>query len=163
MAYHMHRKDKEITDESELYQIIDRGKFLTLALAKENQPYLVSLNYGFDRENNCFLVHCAKRGKKIEFLQSNSHVWGQIVEDNGYLEGECDHAFTTLHFEGKFEFQEDIEIKRKALIMMIERFESDPEPIKKRNIKEKMLQNVMIGKIKIKKLFGKQSPAKKRN
>ena len=162
MSYHMHRKEKEITDESELYQIIERGKFLTLAMAKENQPYLVSLNYGFDRNENCFLVHCAKRGKKIDYLQSNSHVLGQIIEDNGYLEGECDHAFVTLQFEGTFEFQEDLEVKRKALIMMIERFESDPEPMKKRNIKEKMLKNVMIGKIYIKNMIGKQSPTPKK-
>ena len=102
------------------------------------------------------------KGKKVDYLRANPAVWGQIAEDNGYIEGECSHAYITLQFMGDVEFQTDVETKRKALLLMIDKYEKDPEPMKKRFINETALQGVLIGKIKIQKMTGKQSPAPKK-
>ncbi len=161
-SYHMLNKEKEISEETELYSILERGSFLTLALAKDNHPYLVSMDYAYDRGEHCFFFHCAKKGKKVDYLRANPAVWGQIAEDNGYIEGECSHAYITLQFMGDVEFQTDVETKRKALLLMIDKYEKDPEPMKKRFINETALQGVLIGKIKIQKMTGKQSPAPKK-
>ncbi len=62
--YHIRRSDREIKDEEEIRSILEKGRFVTLALANENMPYAVTLSYGFDRAGNCLYMHCAKEGKR---------------------------------------------------------------------------------------------------
>ncbi|MFW5928325.1 MAG: pyridoxamine 5'-phosphate oxidase family protein [Thermoplasmatota archaeon] len=154
--YHMRREEKQITQQDELMEIINKNKVFSLAMCNDNDPYLVSMNYGYDITRNCFYFHTAKEGKKIDYLENNPKVWGEIREDHGYLIGECDHAYRTLHFEGKVEFVEDEEKKKRALNVMIHHIEPDPEPIKKRFIEKGDLEEVKIGKIDIKNIWGKK-------
>ena len=46
--YHMRRQDRQINDETELSEIICRGKFAVLALCRNDEPYIVTLSYGYD-------------------------------------------------------------------------------------------------------------------
>ena len=41
-------------------------------------------------------------------------VWGQVVEDRGYLPGQCSHAYRSVMFEARAEFVADLEEKRRA-------------------------------------------------
>jgi nitroimidazol reductase NimA-like FMN-containing flavoprotein (pyridoxamine 5'-phosphate oxidase superfamily) len=97
----MRRKDLEITDSNVLKNILSKAKYVTLALAMNNQPYLVSLSHGYDESRNCIYFHCANKGKKIDFLKSNNLVWGQALFDARYREDECDHFFAQFTFEEK--------------------------------------------------------------
>ncbi|MFX0087089.1 MAG: hypothetical protein ACFFAU_15630 [Candidatus Hodarchaeota archaeon] len=47
---------------------------------------------------------CASEGKKIDYLNENSLIWGQAIHDLGYREGECNHSFKTAQFKGKVNF-----------------------------------------------------------
>jgi nitroimidazol reductase NimA-like FMN-containing flavoprotein (pyridoxamine 5'-phosphate oxidase superfamily) len=79
MLYAMHklrRKDKEVTDISELRKPLLESKYVTLAMCFNNEPYLVTLSHGFDKENNCIFFHCASQGKKIDVLHNTPIVWG---------------------------------------------------------------------------------------
>ncbi len=154
--YHMRREEKQITQQDELMDIIDDNKVFSLAMCRDNDPYLVSMNYGYDITKNCFYFHSAEEGKKIDYLENNPKIWGEIREDHGYLIGECDHAYRTLHFEGEVEFIDDIEKKKRALNVMINHIEPDPEPIKKRFIEKGDLDEVKIGKVNIKNMWGKK-------
>jgi hypothetical protein len=42
------RKDKEITDFSEMKEIIKTAQYVTLAMCLNDEPYLVSLSHGYD-------------------------------------------------------------------------------------------------------------------
>ncbi len=154
--YHLRRKDKAITDENELYEIIDRQNFMTLAMCNNNEPYLVSLDYIFDFDQNCFYFHCASGGKKIDFLTANPAVYGQVVEDLGYIQGECNRAYRSVNFRGNFEWIQETEEKRMVLTMMIDHLEEEPEPVKKKLIKDKSLKTVNVGKINIIEMTGKK-------
>ncbi|MHA1777846.1 MAG: hypothetical protein DRO88_09975 [Promethearchaeia archaeon] len=154
--YHLRRKEKKITENSEIEKIFLDQKVFTLAMCKNNIPYLVTMDYVWDSSEKCFYFHCAAAGKKIDILNSNSNIWGQIVEDLGYIPGECDHAYRSVHFEGKVEFIDEIAIKRKALELMIKKFENDPQPLYERFLQEKSLKSVKIGKISPKYLTGKK-------
>ena len=154
--YHLRRQEKAITDENELFEIISHQKFLTIAMCNDDQPYLVSMNYAYDKENNCFYFHCAQEGKKVDFLISNPKVWGQIVEDKGYLQGECEHVFRSIHFEGSVEFLKNIEKKRFALNFLLDQLEDNPELIRKQIINENSFQKVNIGKISVLEMSGKR-------
>ncbi|MBN1486151.1 MAG: pyridoxamine 5'-phosphate oxidase family protein, partial [Anaerolineae bacterium] len=126
--YHLRRSEKEIKDEYKLLRIIQGQQFMTLAMAYNDEPYLVTLNYGFDAEEQCFYFHCAHEGKKRDYLARNPIVWGQILEDHGYVATECEHAFRSVHFRGQVTFLEAEDDKRIALELMIDQLEPDPEP-----------------------------------
>ena len=112
--YHFHHPEKMFTDRAELFEIIAGQRLMTLAMAKDGQPYLITVNYGFDAEANCFYFHCAPEGKKLDYLRANPNVWGQVIENRGYVTGKCDHAYRSVHFAGQVDFLEDEEEKRAA-------------------------------------------------
>jgi len=156
MSYHVRRKDLEITDEPSLKKVMKTAKYVTIAMCKDNQPYLVSLSQGYDEERNCVYFHCFPEGKKIDYLKSNNIVWGQAMIDSGYIYGECDHYYASVHFSGKVTFLESLEEKRQAIICMMRHLEKDPEPLISRLNLEK-LGKTTIGRIDIESMTGVKS------
>jgi nitroimidazol reductase NimA-like FMN-containing flavoprotein (pyridoxamine 5'-phosphate oxidase superfamily) len=155
MTYHLRRKDKEITDQKELRRILKSAKYVTVALSKDNQPYLVTLSHGYDEKRSCIYFHCAKEGKKIDYLRSNNNVWGQAFIDHGYDEGQCNHLFSSVHFSGKVSFIEKPEEKIKAMQCMMRQLEKNPEPMIAKLNAEK-LKDAIIGRIDIDYMSGKK-------
>ena len=158
--YHLRRKEKEM-EESEIIQILKRNMILTIALSKDNTPYLITMNYAFDEHKMCFYFHCARAGKKIDYFLSNPEVWGQVLEDDGYILNECSHAYKSIHFKGQVEFFEEITQKKNILSFMIDQFEQNPEPVKTRFITGSSLENVRVGKIQIIEITGKKESTDK--
>ncbi|HOU13481.1 MAG TPA: pyridoxamine 5'-phosphate oxidase family protein [Anaerolineae bacterium] len=154
-TYHLRRSEKEISDPTVMWDIIAGQKYMTLALCKDNVPYLATVNYGYDQAAGCLYFHCAGEGKKMDYLRANPSVWGQIVEDNGYLDGKCDHAFRAVQFQGRVVFVHAVEEKRHALALMIDRLESDPAAVKARLVTDKAAERVTIGKVIIEGMSGK--------
>ncbi len=153
----MRRKEKEITSKQELIDILTTTKYVTVAMCIENNPYLVTLTYGYDEKNNSLYFHCAKQGKKIDILKQNNVVWGQALMDNGYVEGKCDHLYATTQFKGTVSFIGDIDEKEKALNIMIKQQEKKPEMVMNDQITKESLKTVQIGRIDITFLSGKKS------
>jgi uncharacterized protein len=153
--YHTRHPDKEIIDSSEILRTIKSQKFMTIAMSKGNEPYLVTVNYAFNARKSCFYFHCSKIGKKSDYIRSNPKVWGQILEDKGYLNGKCDHAYCSIQFSGLAEFIDNENEKRKALELLIEQLEPNPLPVKERFLKQKKLNRVGIVRIKVIQWSGK--------
>lgn len=156
-AYHLRRSEKEITDSDQLRAVIGGQKYMTLAMCKDNVPYLVTVNYGYDEAENCFYFHCAGEGKKQDYLAENPVVWGQILEDAGYQDGKCDHAFRTVQFKGTVTFLEDLDEKRQALHMMIGQLEPDPGLVEQKQVNSKSLARVAIAKVSVEGMSGKSN------
>ncbi len=153
----MRRKEKEIKDKQEIFEILKKAKFVTIAMCKGNEPYLVTLSHGFDSERERIYFHCAQEGKKVDILKSNNIVWGQAFIDKGYVDGKCDHLYKSVHLKGTVSFVDDIEEKRHALITMIKQLDKNPDEIIAKQITEKSLKRVNIGRIDISYLSGKKS------
>jgi uncharacterized protein len=111
--YHLRRIERDMPDRADQLAVLRTQKFLSLAMARDNQPYLVSLNYAFSEPENCFYVHSAPEGRKIDILRVNPHVWGQVIEDRGYVSGKCSHAYRSVMFEARAEFPTDLGEKRR--------------------------------------------------
>ena len=156
MTYHVRRKDKEITDTAVLKKILKSAKYVTIALSMDNQPYLVSLSHGYDENRNCVYFHCAKEGKKLDYLKSNNTVWGQAILDYGYSEGECDHHYVSVHFQGKTTLIDKIEEKRQATECMIRQVDKNPENLIAK-LKTERLESATFGRIDIDCMSGKKS------
>jgi uncharacterized protein len=156
-SYHLRRAEKAITDEAELYGVIESQCYMTLAMCMESQPYLVNVNYCFDRAGRCFYFHCANTGRKISYLRANPAIWGQVLEDCGYLPGSCDHAFRTVQFDGWAEFIKAPDEKVMALDMLLDHLEPNPEPVRERLMRRESLSDVTIVKVHVRALTGKKN------
>lgn len=151
------RKEKEINDKQELIRIIQKAKYITMAMCLDNEPYLVTLNHGYDRDKNCIYFHCAREGKKIDILTENSMIWGQALVDSGYVQGKCDHLYATTHFKGRVVFVEDFEEKKHALTVMINALEKEPDRVVQDQLTRDSVTNVGIGRIDIERMSGKKA------
>jgi nitroimidazol reductase NimA-like FMN-containing flavoprotein (pyridoxamine 5'-phosphate oxidase superfamily) len=160
MSFHVRRKDREITDPSEMRQVLKATKYVTIALCIENDPYLVSLSHGYDQAKNCIYFHCAPEGKKLVYAKANTNVWGQAVLDFGVTE-ECDYAYTSVHFQGKLSFITDLHEKHHAMEVLVRQVSLNPEA-KLAKIKPEKLVSITMGKIDISYMSGKKHQAPKR-
>ena len=151
----MRRKDLEITDMGTLRKILRSVKYVTIALAMDQQPYLVSLSHGYDETNNCIYFHCANEGKKIDYLNANRMVWGQALLDGGYQEDECDHFFATAQFQGKVTFLKSVKEKQQAAELMIKQLNKKPKKMMTDTTPEK-LKTTSFGRIDIEYMSGKK-------
>jgi nitroimidazol reductase NimA-like FMN-containing flavoprotein (pyridoxamine 5'-phosphate oxidase superfamily) len=151
------RKDKEITDLGEMKENLKTAQYVTLAMCLNNEPYLVTLSHGYDQERNCIYFHCAAEGKKINILKANNRVWGQALNDHGYVQGACDHLYSTTQFRGRVTFVEDVIEKKHALQVLIESLDKDPKEIMKKQLTPQSIQKVRIGRIDIDYMSGKKA------
>jgi len=160
MSFHVRRKEREITDPAELQFILKNTKYVTIALCKDNEPYLVALNHGYDQQRGCLYFHCANEGKKLVYAQANSRVWGQAVLDFGVTD-ECDYAYSCVHFSGTFSMVTDPAEKRHGLEVMVRQVAVNPEA-KLAKIKPEKIEKVTIARIDIAYMSGKkhQTPPK---
>jgi uncharacterized protein len=160
--FHPRRTDKDMPDSAEQLAVIRSQRFLTMAMCREDEPYLVSLNYAYDHTARCFFLHCAIDGKKLDFLRANARVWGQIVEDHGYEVGSCSHKYRTVMFEGRAEIVEDQQEKLDALAMLIDQLDPQAEAQERATLARLTTAKVGILRVQVTAMSGKQSPAPKK-
>jgi nitroimidazol reductase NimA-like FMN-containing flavoprotein (pyridoxamine 5'-phosphate oxidase superfamily) len=156
----MRRGDKEIKDKKKLVKVLNETNYVTLAFAKDNEPYVVSLSHSYDEEAGCLYIHCASEGKKLDFMRDNPIVSGQALIDHGYHSGECSHLYVSAVFKGRIEFIEGLESKKKALEHMILHQEKNPESLLIRLKAFKAggpLDKTIVAKIVVEELTGKKS------
>lgn len=72
----MRRKDREVTDLTEIIGIIDNCEIIRLGLSDKGMPYIVPLNFGYkvNNEQINFFFHSAPVGRKINIMKNNAFV-----------------------------------------------------------------------------------------
>jgi nitroimidazol reductase NimA-like FMN-containing flavoprotein (pyridoxamine 5'-phosphate oxidase superfamily) len=134
--YHMGNKDREILDENTIFGMLGKGKIITLGLCEGNQPYLVSLSYGYDSTNQCIYMHCADHGLKIDFIRKNSNVCATIVEDHGYVLQDCTQNYRSVVIWGKISMVKELEEKKHAFSILFRHLEGENEEMSARMASE---------------------------
>jgi nitroimidazol reductase NimA-like FMN-containing flavoprotein (pyridoxamine 5'-phosphate oxidase superfamily) len=154
--YHVRLKEKEITDETLLKQILQTTQYVTLAMSKDNLPYLVSLSHGYDKAQHCLYFHCAQEGKKLDYLTSNNIVWGQALLDHKVSADYCSHLYASVHFLGKVTLLDTLDEKRHAMECMIRQLKTNPEE-QLAKLRRASLEATVFGRIDIEYMSGKKS------
>lgn len=148
----MRRTDREIKDTEALDNLLRQGDLVHLALADENRPYLVTLNYAY--HNGALYIHCARQGKKIDILRKNPAVFFQIVLLNKLVTDEAACEWTTkfksLSGEATAEIQDTHEEKREALQILMKHY-----GMVNTDFTERETKNVLTVRLTIKSLTGK--------
>jgi len=155
----MRRIEKEISNKEELTDILKNGKYTTISLSKENEPYIVTLSYGYDIDKHALYFHCAKEGQKIDFIKFNPNVCGTVIEENGYIDG-CGQAFRSVIYRGRIEIIETLEEKKKGLDILINHLERDPILIKNKFLnKDNSYEKLGMLRLDITDISGKEEKA----
>ena len=156
-TYHMTRKERQIHDLQTQKEILKNGKFTTLGLCRNNEPYVVTLSYGYDETDHALYFHAANKGLKLDFIRENQEVCGTIIEDLGYLKDECAHAYRSLVYRGKISILKNLKEKKEAMEVLFHHLEEDPDPIRDRTLKNDAAYNrVTMIKIEIQQISGKE-------
>lgn len=122
----MRRKDREVTDQSKIREIISKCDCCRLGLNDSGKVYIVPLNFGFQEEGGkyAFYFHGAKKGRKVDLIRENGYASFEM--DTGYRLNEADTAceysarFQCVMGSGKVSFVEDTEKKKEALRIIME-------------------------------------------
>lgn len=125
----MRRRDREVTDLTEIKAIVEKNMILHLGLFDEEFPYVVPLHYGYEyREETdqfIFYTHGARQGHKIDLIHQNPNVCvqieGEVVPDDDY-DVPCKYGafFSSFIGRGKAELLEDSEQKAYALNLLMQ-------------------------------------------
>jgi nitroimidazol reductase NimA-like FMN-containing flavoprotein (pyridoxamine 5'-phosphate oxidase superfamily) len=154
-TYHLRRIEKDMPGRADQLSVLRGQEYLSLALCHNGEPYLVSLNYVYDEAQNRFYVHSATEGRKVACLRANPRVFGQVVENRGYIRGQCSQSYRSVMFWARAVFVDDQQEKRESLAAMIDRYEPDPAPLKARLLAGD-LSTVLVVRLDVESMSGKQ-------
>ena len=153
------RREREVTDLQEILGILDRGKIVQVGMIDGDRPYVVPMNYGYTMENGklTLYLHGATRGRKLDVLRKNPHVFVEIHTDLEPFEGPaaCQYgiAYSSVMGEGVAEIVEDIEGKKDGLIKLMK-----TQTGKDFTFVDKMVGGVTVIKISVESYTAKRRP-----
>ncbi|MBA4322006.1 MAG: hypothetical protein C0408_04240 [Odoribacter sp.] len=89
----MRRNDSELAKIVDIESIISGSDVCRVAIANDNTPYIVTMNFGYvggDKPHLFF--HCAPEGRKLDMIRSNNYVCFEMDTDHAVYKGEkgCD-------------------------------------------------------------------------
>jgi nitroimidazol reductase NimA-like FMN-containing flavoprotein (pyridoxamine 5'-phosphate oxidase superfamily) len=149
-------------DPIEMEQVLASIRIMTVACCQGSEPYIFTVDFAWDRQARDLWFHCATEGRKMKILQANPRVCITVVEDRGYIDGECDHAYRSLVLEGKASVVTDLSEKRRALELLARKHERQPEAVLARFAdNDEAVRKVGIVRVSVDSLSGKQGPAPK--
>lgn len=156
--YHLHnRPNREIKSDSEIDEILKNGKFAVISMCRDNEPYIVTLSYGFDSDSKSLYFHCAPQGLKLDFIGVNSQVCATVVEDGGYVTYECGHNYRTVVFWGIMTIVRELDEKIHGMSVLLNHLESDNVVIKDKLLKSNDYYSKMVVlKLDITQIHGKE-------
>lgn len=159
MKYHMRRKDREISDPAEYREILRQGRYLILALCRDGEPYIVTLNYGYDASRNAAYFHCARAGLKLDFIRQNRQTCATVIDDRGYRQTDCDHYYRSLVIRGELHVVTELSEQKHALDVLLDHLEDDPDAVReKMPIGDADYAKTVILRLDIREITGKQNP-----
>ena len=117
----MRRKEYGVTDTAVIWHILGRATLCRVAMVDGSEPYLVTMNCGWDGEH--LLLHGAIQGRKLDILRANPRVCVEIDEDVQIVTGvtgeECTANYVTVIGTGTASFVLDSPAKARDLNVII--------------------------------------------
>jgi nitroimidazol reductase NimA-like FMN-containing flavoprotein (pyridoxamine 5'-phosphate oxidase superfamily) len=153
----MRRKDREVTEDEIIKDIISRADVCRIAFAVENEPYIVTMNFGYVPEGRGVLYfHCANEGRKLDMIRKNSRVCFQMDTDHKLYGGEkgCDWGmkYSSIVGFGNISFITDPVMRKTGLDYIMKHYGGD----KSLDYDEKVMGRTTILRLDITEMTGKK-------
>ena len=119
------KRERQVTDPAQITRILDEGKVLHLAMAVDNEPYVVPMNYGYTMEEGKLVLylHSAVKGKKLDMIRKNPKVFFSVDCDRMPFEGRvpCQYGlvYSSIMGRGTATLVEDVEEKKQAMTILM--------------------------------------------
>ena len=151
----MRRKEKEISDRSEIDAIINASSVCRLAMSRDDRPYLVPVCFRYDGRS--LYIHTAGEGRKIGCFEANNKVCFEFERDvrlkpHDSLACKWSIAFESVIGEGEITELTDPMDKQSGLNQIMLHY-SDKEW----SLDSKVLGVTRVWKISIQSICGKRS------
>lgn len=124
----MRRKDRAFSEPSLIRDVLDRADSCVLGLSDGNEPYLVSLNYGYEWEGKLprIYFHCATEGRKLGIIKGNPRACLCLSVDRVLRPGQaaCDFGmdYKSLVGHGALSVLSDPADKRRCLDAIMRKY-----------------------------------------
>jgi len=152
----MRRADKEIGDGNLIASIMAEALVCRLAMAEDNMPYIVPMNFGY--AGGTLYFHCASEGRKLDILARNPRVCFEVEsrvkicsDDNNAC------AWGTRYYcvigNGRAEIITDPHEKRQALDIIMRKYSGRNDW----RYSEEALGNIKIIKVAVEQMTAKKS------
>lgn len=121
----MTRRELEITDQSQIVEILDKCKILHLAMIDGDEPYVIAMNYGYTMEGDKLTIymHGATAGRKLDILKANPKVCFEmdcdVIPFDGKVACQYGTSYSSIVGKGTAEIIEDVEGKKEALSILM--------------------------------------------
>lgn len=121
----MRKREREITEEKDILEILEKCQVLHLGLSDDGQPYVVPMNYGYEMKNGSLTLypHGATEGYKYEVIRKNPKVSFAMECDTQPFAGKvaCQYgmAYASVMGKGIAEIVCDVEEKKHALTVLM--------------------------------------------
>ena len=155
----MRRRDREITDNEKIKEIIKACNCCRLGLNDNGKVYIVPLNFGFTEENEkyTFYFHGAKTGRKLDIIKQNNYAGFEFDTNHEiYTKGDkaCDYTarFQSIIGNGKVTIIENSDEKMKALLEMMKHNTGKSEW----EFDERMIKAVTVFKLEVEEMSCKE-------
>lgn len=153
----MRRKDREVQDRAEIFDILKRCDTVRIAMHGEQYPYVVPVSFGMEVKDNKAIIyfHCAKEGFKVDLLKENPFV---CVEGDIFIKVEKTEHGITARYEsiigfGECQFITDIDEIKHGLNMLLEHYGHDEYPLERCG----GMDHLLLGKIVLNEITGKRN------
>jgi len=161
----MRRSDREITNISEIIEIIEKCDVCRLAFSDNNIPYIVPMNFGYEFKDGKLTLyfHGAKEGKKHDIMKKNPVVCFEMDCSQKLIEAD-EASNYTMEYEsvignGNVYLCTEKTEKTHALIQLMKKYAKD-------NVfdyPDHVLESVTVFKLDVSELSGKRNKRKEKN
>ena len=153
----MRRRDREISDIHELEEIINKADACRIALANDNIPYIVTMNFGYvNYPQKVLFFHCANEGKKMDMLHKNNHVCFAMDIDHEIVKGTkgCDWGakFTSIIGYGNIDILTEKADKMEGLNSIMSHYGGNHEYVYDDNV----VEQTTVLRLRITEITGKK-------
>jgi uncharacterized protein len=153
----MRRTDREISEIKEVEKIIQSSDVCRIAIANDNLPYIVTMNFGYTNDSQPSLYfHCADEGKKLDMIRRNNYVCFEMDTDHNLYRGErgCDWgmSFKSVLGYGRIELVTGKEERIHGLNCIMKHYGGEGEYV----YHDKTFERTTILKLEILEMTGKK-------
>lgn len=128
----MRKSNREVTDASEIVDIMSRCEVLHLALNDENVPYILPVNFGMEPDGMTLYIHGAMEGTKYGLIARDNRASFEMDCNHGlFLEassGNCSMNYESVIGWGYVDELTEEEDKRHALDMLMRQYREEGFP-----------------------------------
>lgn len=125
----MRRADREVTEQSEILDIMARCQVLRIAINTDTVPYILPVNFGMEPDGTALYIHGAMTGTKYDLLVKDPRVSFEMDCTHGLAfdteKGSCTMSYESVIGWGTITELTQADEKRNGLQRLLAHYQRD--------------------------------------